>query len=63
MDKESVTDIGIGGSAMTIPLWLQHLEFWAQHFVLIGGSVLLGLRLVLTLIELRKNRQQNQKED
>lgn len=49
-----MTDFGVGGVAVSVPLWLQHLELWAQAFVLIGGAVLLALRLALAVRDLRR---------
>lgn len=54
MGKESMTDFGLGGAAVTVPLWLQYLEAWAQAFVMIGGAVLLVMRLVLAVRDLRR---------
>lgn len=56
MSKDGVTDFGVGGMAVSVPLWLQQLELWAQAFVLIGGAVLLALRLVLAVRDLRRRR-------
>lgn len=54
MSGRAVTDFGVGGTAVTVPLWLQHLEVWAQAFVLVGGAVLLVLRIAGALRDLRK---------
>lgn len=59
MNKESMTDFGVGGVAVSVPLWLQHLELWAQAFVLIGGAVLLALRLALAVRDLRRKEGAN----
>jgi len=53
MTRNVATDLGVGGGALTVPLWVQHLEAWAQAFVMIGGAVLLALRLALALRALR----------
>lgn len=47
MSKQSLTDLGIGGSALTVPLWVQHLEAWAQAVVLFGSAILVVARLVM----------------
>ncbi|WP_337997152.1 hypothetical protein [Oleispirillum naphthae] len=60
MSKENLTDIGIGGGALTVPLWVHQLEAWAQAFVLIGGAVLLALRLLLALKALRARRDEDE---
>lgn len=57
MNKDGMTDFGVGGVALSVPLWLQHLELWAQAFVLVGGAVLLALRLVLAVRELRRREE------
>ena len=54
MTRDAITDYGVGGVAVSVPLWLQHLELWAQAFVLIGGAVLLALRLALAVRDLRR---------
>ncbi len=54
MSRDGMTDFGVGGVAVSVPLWLQHLELWAQAFVLLGGAVLLALRLALAVRDLRK---------
>lgn len=51
--KHAAVDTSISVPAMTSPFWLQHLEFWLQHFVVLGASILLILRIVLALRELR----------
>lgn len=58
MSKENLPDIGIGGGALTVPLWVHQLEAWAQVFVLIGGAVLLALRLALAWRDLRKRNKE-----
>ncbi len=54
MSGRLATDFGVGGTAVTVPLWLQHLEIWAQAFVLVGGAVLLVLRIAGALRDLRR---------
>lgn len=56
-----MTDFGVGGVAVSVPLWLQYLELWAQAFVLIGGAVLLALRLALAVRDLRRKEGGNER--
>ncbi len=48
MSKE-LTDFGVGGAALTVPLWVQHLTEWAQVVVIVGSAALVLLRLCLAL--------------
>lgn len=59
MSGRLATDFGVGGTAVTVPLWLQHLEIWAQAFVLLGGAVLLVLRIAGALRDLRRKEGEN----
>jgi len=56
MSKDNLTDLGVGGGALTVPLWLHQLADWAQAFVMIGGAVLLALRLIIAWRDVRKGK-------
>lgn len=45
MTRESITDIGVGGAALTVPLWVHQLEAWAQVVIVFGSAVLVLVRL------------------
>lgn len=49
MGKENLTDIGIGGGALTVPLWVHQLEAWAQVIVIFGSAILVVYRVGLML--------------
>jgi hypothetical protein len=40
-------------AAITAPLWLENVELWGRALVIVGGVVLLALRVVLAWRELR----------
>ncbi len=45
MSKDSLTDFGVGGAALTVPLWVQHLTEWAQVVLILGSAALVLVRL------------------
>lgn len=49
-------DYAMAGAAVSIPLWLESLQTWGEVVALIGGIVLLGLRIGLAIREWRSNR-------
>jgi hypothetical protein len=49
MTRGGLTDFGVGGAALTVPLWVQHLTEWAQVVVIVGSAALVLVRLCLTL--------------
>ena len=53
-------DAALAGGTLTSPLWIQAVTEGLQIYVLIGGAVLLTLRVVTVLQDLRKKH--NQKE-
>lgn len=57
MSGRAIADFGVGGIAVTVPLWLQQLEIWAQAFVLVGGAVLLALRIAGAVRDLRRKER------
>jgi hypothetical protein len=44
-------------AAITAPLWLVDIELWGRALVILGGVVLLGLRIVIAWRELRRGRR------
>ena len=43
----NINDLLIGGGAATSPLWLTELVGWSQDFLIIGGALLLLIRIIL----------------
>jgi hypothetical protein len=39
--------------AVTMPLWVQYVIVWAQALIVLGGVVLLGLRIAIAWRDLR----------
>lgn len=60
MSRENLTDFGVGGVALTVPLWVQHLTEWAQVVVVVGSAVLVLVRLGMAL---RLSRRGETKEE
>ncbi len=58
MSKENLTDFGVGGAAVSLPLWVQHLEAWAQAVVIVGGAALVLVRLCLALRQAKKGAEE-----
>jgi len=46
MTRDSLADIGIGGTALTVPLWVHQLTEWAQVIVILGSAALVLARLL-----------------
>lgn len=53
MSKDNITDFGVGGAALTVPLWVQHLTEWAQVVLIVGSAALVLVRLCLALRQSR----------
>lgn len=53
---KQVADYGLGAGAVTSPIWLQYLQTTIGLFMLIGGAVLLVIRLAISWHELREKR-------
>jgi hypothetical protein len=53
---KQATDAAIGVTAVVSPLWMTYLENGLGLFMLIGGALLLGLRLWLTIREIRERK-------
>lgn len=47
-------DGAVGGTAVSVPLWIQSIDGWAQLVVAIGGVVLIGLRICIALRDLNR---------
>lgn len=54
MIKKTVEDVAIGTGAITTPIWLEPASLWVQFFVMVGGLVLVLIRIRNALAE-RKN--------
>lgn len=53
LDKTTV-DTSVVTASLSSPLWFQHLEFWGQTLMLIGGLALLLLRIIVAVRDLRR---------
>ncbi len=55
MAKDNITDFGVGGAALTVPLWVQHLTEWAQVVLVVGSAALVLVRLCRVLRQARRD--------
>lgn len=46
---------GIGGTAISIPWWIDGLTPWLQFFTLAGGSVIVFLTIIISIQRIIKN--------
>lgn len=53
---QEIVDAALATGAITTPLWLQTLEEGIHIYILIGGAVLLTLRVVKLVREMRSKR-------
>lgn len=54
--KNVVIDTGVGIGSMTAPWWLSAVEVWAQAFLVLGGALIMGIRVFIIVRELRRHR-------
>ena len=52
-DTRVVIDSAVASSAITMPLWVIHLQDYLQIFTLIGGLILVAIRIYLAIKEAR----------
>jgi membrane protein DedA with SNARE-associated domain len=57
MISKTTADMSVGLSAATSPVWLQTVHWVLQEIMLLGGAVLVLLRILLALREWRKQKQ------
>ncbi len=43
-------------AAITVPFWLQSVELWGRALVIVGGLVLLALRILCAWRDLKRGR-------
>ena len=55
--EKNLFDFGLGGTALSSPMWIQGLENGLGLTMLIGGVILLTLRIVLSWREYKKGKQ------
>lgn len=55
VDAKQTIDGTLGVGAITAPVWLQYIEIYGGAAMFIGGMILLGLRIALTIREWRNN--------
>jgi hypothetical protein len=53
---DTVFDATTAMAAVTVPFWLQDIELWGRALVILGGLVLLVLRILCAWHELRRGR-------
>ena len=51
-----VVDATTATAAVTVPFWLQDVELWGRALVILGGLVLILLRILCAWRELRDGR-------
>jgi len=44
----------IGGGVFSTPLWIEHLQAMARDFIVLGVALLLLVRIVISVVELRQ---------
>ena len=49
MPRDTIIDTATGGGAISLQFWLQSVNAVAQEVLLIGGAVLLTLRIALAI--------------
>lgn len=53
-----IADAGVGAGAVSAGVWLQIIQNGLGIFMLVGGSVLLSMRLFLTYREIKSKKKQ-----
>lgn len=59
---EAVFDGTAALTAIAAPLWLANVELWGRALVILGGVVLLALRIVIAWRVLRAQRSRGHRE-
>jgi hypothetical protein len=54
----AAVDGTVAVGTISLPLWLASLEVWVQALVLIGGAILLAMRIIAAWRDLRDGRRQ-----
>ena len=57
MPRNTVIDTATGGGAITLPFWVQQMNVVAQEFLIIGGVILLALRISLAFRTWTRQRE------
>lgn len=52
-DTRVIVDSAIASGAITMPLWVIHMHEYLQLFTLVGGLILLTIRIYLAFKEAR----------
>lgn len=52
-----VPDISLGSAAVTSPIWLQYLESGSKTVALVGGAVLIVIRVAIAIRDWRNGNQ------
>jgi hypothetical protein len=53
---DAVVDGAAALTAISAPLWLANVELWGRALVILGGGVLLALRIVIAWRVLRRGQ-------
>ena len=59
---DAVVDGAAALTAISAPLWLANVELWGRALVILGGVVLLALRIVIAWRVLRAQRSRGHHE-
>ena len=55
VDAQNVPDAVLAAGALSAPLWIRFLDDGLHVYVLVGGALLLTLRVIQAILEIRKN--------
>ena len=47
-------DGAVGAGALSAPLWMQNVDHWAQFVIFMGGVILIALRVLIALRDLKR---------
>lgn len=49
MPRDTLIDTVTGGGAISLPFWIASINIVVQEFLIIGGAILLALRIALAI--------------
>lgn len=49
MPRDTIIDTVTGGAAISLPFWIDSINIVVQEFLIIGGAILLVLRIALAV--------------
>lgn len=56
---DRVTDAAVGLGGISVAVWVHYAENGLKWFALIGGAILLGLRIAIAVRELREKKKED----